>query len=552
MADEQDNSGDLGGLGAMRILAMGQPLPGAKQLDDLANTPVMDPSTKWLRYAQGALRGGNFAENMGNALGGYADATDKESELRAKYLPIVAQALLQRQGMMLNQANTQFKLQGEWDDALSGGLTGLMSQGNRIDPQSVVQMAVGTAQQKGIPPVYVQQWLGSLPSTPDGLAAYARAKSVSGMGKDTRLGAVSPKVELPNTGGGLTPMNTNPNAPGGVGPQPGGVPMSLKPEDALLETVDTPRGKFVFSKVTGKAALAGSPEAQALAAEAQAAVRSNPGAMLPGGAPPQIAVPGVVPDASRPAGAPPLPGAAPSTSLGVDPGALEAEKKYGGEFGAYQAGLDDKIGALADLSTRVGQMTKYQQDFRSGATAEMRGKGAAWAKDILLSFGVPQAQADTVANGMAGGKIDSMQAFQKLSVQGAMEALKSAMQNSSGGNAGRMTQAEFGIFAKNNPSLETDPRAIEKIYAFLAEQYRKGLAEQAFVSRELKRGAPIQEIRSTWAQMQGASSNAPTVTQGVIKGTTKPPGGAQTSKLGTSLSGKKIRQNAEGDWEYVE
>lgn len=503
----QDSSG-LGGLGAMRLMMSGAQLPGSDQLNQLATQPVADPANKWLRYAAASLaptKGGTFGESFSSALDAYAGANDHEAELRAKYLPIVAQALLQRQQMAITMQQNQFKLINEWDGSLKSGLTGLMSSGNQINPTTVTQTAQSIAQQKGIPPVYLQHWLSSLPTTPEGLKAYALQSTVSGMSPKEGLGVVTPTIKFTDVGGKLTPVNDNPNSQTPLGAMPGSVDKTLTPAERLPRIIETPQGQVAVNpanpSVTGRV--------------------GTPGADV----------------------APPTGGNSGSGALSVDvtqdPAKQAADKKYAEGFAGYREALDDKVSSMADLNSRIAQMRQYANTARTGATADIRAKAGAFAKDLALSLGRPQAEADALGNGLAGGDLGASQAFQKLSVQGAMEALKGAMQSSSGAGAGRITQAEFAIFVKNNPSLETDPLAMEKIHNFIAEQYRKTLAEQDYVAREQDKGTPINTIRNNWAQEQGRTTNPPVRQTGAAKGTSSEP--RSSVQLGITLSGKRMK-----------
>lgn len=572
MADEatpDDGSGSpMGGLGAMRLMMSGMPMAGQSQIDQLASGPVMDPSTKWLRAAAAAIaptRGGGFNESLSNSLNAYADTTDKESELRAKYLPIVAQALLQRQQMQYAQANAMYKLSNEWDGALTGSLTGLLSTPGGVTPQNVMSTISSQVQSGKVPPQVAQQFLQNLPKDPSELHDYILHKSISNMSADSRVKAVSPDVEMANTQDGLTPVNKNPNSGNTpLGAMPGTLPMGLKPEDPI-KIEDTPQGKRIISTLTGKAAFVGTPEAQQVIAESRAMLaRQQAAPPVAGGQQPPPSGPGMIPGQPAPggpgpapmiaqAGGPPPggPGPAPTgSSTQIDPAMEKAKLGYADEFTKYRSGLDDKVASLQDMNDRIGQMRQYMSQFRTGATAEVRGKLAAMAKDVTMNLGMSADQSTALANRIQGGDLAAAQAFQKLSVQGAMEALKGAMQTGTGASAGRVTQAEFQIFVKNNPNLDTDPRAIEKVHNFVAEQYRKALGEQSYVSDAFSTGTPLDKIRSSYAQSQGRGLAPPRLVTGNAMGTTGP---NTNIPIGLDMGGKKMQQNPKtGLWEYQE
>lgn len=555
MADEvtpaPEDNGALGGLGAMRLMMSGgAPMAGQDQIEQLGKGPYLDPSNKWLRAAAAAIaptKGGSFAESLGNSINAYADSTDKEAELRAKYLPIVAQALLQRQQMQYTQANAMYKLTSEWDGALTGSLTGLLSTPNGVTPENVQRNIYSQVQLGKVPPQYAAQFIKGLPTDPATLRDYIMQKSISGMGADARVGAVSPKVEMVNSGGAQVPVNTNANAgPTPVGPMGAGIPATLTPKDRLPVGVETPKGPMVRDPVGGGADYVGSPGAQQLSAGIQG--QGQPPAAPPG--------PGMIPGQVAPGGPGPAPivqvGNAPvgaqSVSAQQDLGRNKAEAGYGDEFTKYRSGLDDKVDSLRDMNDRIGQMRQYMSKFRTGATADVRTKYAAIVKDGMMSMGFPAEQAEATAARVQGGDVAAAQAFQKLSVQGAMESLKGAMQTGTGASAGRVTQAEFQIFVKNNPNLDTDPRAIEKIHNFIAEQYRKALGEQDYVSNAYSTGTPLDKIRSGYAQQQGRGSAPPTRVMGNAMGTIGP---AVSEPIGISKEGRNMKQDSKtGLWYY--
>lgn len=522
--DTTQEEAPVGGLGALGLDAGA--LPGQSQLDQLVSGPLIDPSTKWLKFAAGALSrpGERYGVGLGGALGGMAESQTQEAELRAKYLPIAAAAMLQRQQMALSMSAQQYKLTRSWDDALTSQLTGLLTR-PKVSIQDAYEAIGNTVRQGGVPPQFATQYFRQLPQDSDSLRTYIRGKAISLMKPEDRVGAISPKVELKPTEDGQTGYNTNPNAPVGVGPVAPGTPSQLKPTDKLPKTVETPRGPMLVAPTTGKAAYVGSPEAPAVVQEGM----GTPPTALP--APP-----------GQPTPQAQTPPAAPSTSAQVSPSDLKAEEGAGANFAKYEEDLNNEVSTLSDLSSRIKETREYLSKFRTGANAEIRSKAAAFAKDLALSMGASQGYADALGNGLAGGDLASAQAFQKLSVQGAMEALKVAA-----GAGQRFTQAEYAQFLKTNPNLDVDPRAIEKINNFLMTKYRQTLAEQSYVAEARAAGVPVEQIRAGWSRrMAQLGYQQPTTQSNKARGTV---GASSEARLGTSVSGRKMRQ-VNGVWEY--
>lgn len=183
----------------------------------------------------------------------------------------------------------------------------------------------------------------------------------------------------------------------------------------------------------------------------------------------QVATPTQVP-----AKAPSFPPIGASSPFGVGiPVQSESDVKYNTDLAADAAkatsALNSKVSGGADLLDRLNEQRANLANFTPGAGADMRLGAARWAK----SFGA----SNSIVNGIAGGDVGAMQAFQKTAAAGAIESLKQAAA-SGDGNAGRIMKSEVDLFLKVNPNLETDPDAINKIYNFQERQHRINLAEQ--------------------------------------------------------------------------
>lgn len=131
----------------------------------------------------------------------------------------------------------------------------------------------------------------------------------------------------------------------------------------------------------------------------------------------------------------------------------------------YEDGLNSRVAEGSNLNMRLQESLKAMENFQNGGGKETRAR----LGQLAQAFNMP----DSVVNGVAGGDLASMQEFNKLAVQQAMEVLKSSM-----GGAGRIAQAEFKVFQANNPNLDTDSRAVRKIFDFNTRVYQRDIAEQ--------------------------------------------------------------------------
>jgi hypothetical protein len=515
--EEAEDPGLAGGLGAMRLMMSGQGLPGQEQLDKLADQPIMDPSNKWLHFAAGALRptqGGRFGDEMSNALGALAGANDKEAELRAKYMPIIASALLQRQQMAFSMATAQTKLTAEWDGLLTAGLTGLLTQPN-VTHEQVMGVIKGNVLKGRVPLQFAQQYANLIPTDPRELRSYIMSKSVSAQNPEARQTSVTPKIDITGTGGSQTPMNTNPLA-GPVGPTGPGFPNTPTIAESKPTVVETPQGPMAHAPLTGKAGPVGSPEGVALTQEAVAGA-GRPLGVPPGAPQPLAQQPPTVPGA--PPGAVPGPGGAPSRSLAQNAANNKAELDSGANFAKYEETVNMEVAALRSL------------------------KAGALVKDMAQVVGVPDTQADALGKRVAGGDVAAMQEAQKLTVQGAMEQLRAAA-----GSGQRFTQFEYDKFLRANPGLVMDPKAMEKIHNFIAEQYRRASTEQNFLNTKRAQGVPVVEIPAMWDQEFQKTFGRPTRTENIAVGSIGKP---STAQISTDTNGAKIKL-VDGIWVYEE
>lgn len=508
LRDDAPASG--GALTALRDAAYsGAPLK--ESMDYLLGSQVIDPSTKWHAYAAAALKpaSGGFGESMGNAVGALAGAQTQESELKAKYIPLVAQAMIQRQMQMAQLAMNQWRLNQEFDQAGTGALTGLLSKRGEITSGDVVN-ALGSAVQRGmLPPEHAKRIYGSLPfdEGPDAVRAHIQRMAISRTAPNEALTATTPKVTIEDTGGEKTPVNTNPLAgsmPLGATPQVPPVPKSLAPVEKLPEVkTDTAGNPTLVDRVNGQTSYP-TPVA-------------NPA--LTGGkenAP-------VAPEVKTPAG-------------------KALDEAGGKDLGDYSKQLNSRVEAMRDVQNRFGEMRKLVGDFRPGAAGEMRAKLGSWVDDLAKSLGLSPEQARKMSKTVGGGDISSAQAFQKLAVQGAMEALQAAMNN------GRITQGEFGVFRQNSPSLAMDADAIDKMMNFVTRQYQLASTEQAEFNKFRKTNADVLSWPSVWNARARELGYFPVVeAEGSGKGSPK----ARTqATVNVSKSGKRIRLNDQGVYEY--
>lgn len=174
--------------------------------------------------------------------------------------------------------------------------------------------------------------------------------------------------------------------------------------------------------------------------------------------------------------------------------------------GKYEADLNDSVTSGRNLMQLNGTFQTALQNYKTGPGANTR---LAIAK-ALSAFGV----SDSVVEAVNRGSISDAQEIQKLAAQGAMQALKTSMDGQ-----GRISQAEFKIFKDNNPNIELDPNAIQKIQQFQAQQYQRAFAEQQALADYRSKGGDPARWPAVWSKMLDANGLSQPAVANDAKGT---------------------------------
>lgn len=225
----------------------------------------------------------------------------------------------------------------------------------------------------------------------------------------------------------------------------------------------------------------------------------NPGVVLPpgiGGGFMTGPQPGAAPQRMIAGGSPPMspgpggpPGLPPKLANEMTVAAAKAEQEGLAKGGVdYKTALDARVQTGSDLMMRVEEARKAVDQFKPGMGADARLLAARVAQQLP---GV----SDDLVRKINGGDVAAKQEFQKLAAQQAMETLKQSM-----GGSGRITQAEFKVFQANNPNIELDPNAIQKIYNFSTRVYQRDSLEQQQLSTHIEKGGRLSAWPTIWNQ----------------------------------------------------
>jgi hypothetical protein len=282
-------------------------------------------------------------------------------------------------------------------------------------------------------------------------------------------------------------QGSQPAAPTGV---PAGVPAApVGNGDNLPPPQPGIKGAFDFTKDSPEnisMAIANIPDPQERA-NAQTAFESQ---MRQSAGAPNTSVAGAGPNAQTAPGADTGPVAAGPSA--ADAAQAEGDKQFRGQraqkIAAYEDGLNNRVQQGQDLNMRLQAQVQDLKNFRAGGGTETRAHIAQAAQ----ALGMPK----NIVDGIAGGDLGSIQAFDKLAAQTAMEQLKQSM-----GGSGRITQAEFKVFSERNPNPSTDPEAIGKMFAFATHVMQRDMAEQRAYNAYLKNGGDPADFPNVWTSM---------------------------------------------------
>lgn len=162
----------------------------------------------------------------------------------------------------------------------------------------------------------------------------------------------------------------------------------------------------------------------------------------------------------------------------------------GTDMAQYQTSLDDRVKTgqsimqtLTPAWEALQEMKKAGQSPGGLQTARM---GLA---QIAQGLGASPEQVDRIS------RLGATQEFSKLMVNSTMAQITQQLPASS-----KLAVSEFNAFNKNNPNLDTDPRAIEKIFNFWSKVQGINRAEQAGMNDYLAKGGDISRWPQVWQE----------------------------------------------------
>ncbi len=155
---------------------------------------------------------------------------------------------------------------------------------------------------------------------------------------------------------------------------------------------------------------------------------------------------------------------------GANVNPTSADVELGGE---YQKGLANRVVASNAYLQRAQEIEPLMEQFKPGA-----GTGTyANVAQKLQAIGAPQALVDRVA----GGDLSAVQSMNKFLAQSVIASARQAANGST-------YASEVENFLKNNPSVETDPRALKRFIQFNNKLARVDLLENEALAQAKENG----------------------------------------------------------------
>lgn len=200
------------------------------------------------------------------------------------------------------------------------------------------------------------------------------------------------------------------------------------------------------------------------------------------------------------------PSAAPSAAIGLTPGERTYSEARGKDVADYQKALDERVNVGDQILMTVSEGRQALSSIRAG------GGAAAYARLATIAQSV--GASNEVVDKIAGGNLAAAQEFEKLMVNTTMGQIRQQLQGIGGS---RLSQLEFETFQHNNPNINTDPRAIDKIFNFWNRVANRDYEEQQALNAEV--GKPGFNMATWPARWQRVMRE-----KGMVSGTTSAAG----------------------------
>jgi hypothetical protein len=194
--------------------------------------------------------------------------------------------------------------------------------------------------------------------------------------------------------------------------------------------------------------------------------------------------------AAREEGLPSAPPPAPMRGIptGQSPQKIKYQEQQLTQFNDAEKQIGANARGAVVVQQRLDEAVDALKDFKTGPGTETMSKLASLAK----FFGRDDLASTMLGNPGSKDAFASAQEFVKLMVPNSLELLRNTL-----GGQGRITNLEVEQFLKANPNLETDPKAIEKMFNFMKRVGDLAKAEQKAFLHYKKRAEKTGEFDVT-------------------------------------------------------
>jgi hypothetical protein len=204
----------------------------------------------------------------------------------------------------------------------------------------------------------------------------------------------------------------------------------------------------------------------------------------------------------------------------------------------YQQNLADRVVASNQFLQRAEEIEPLLNEFKPGAGTSTYAKIA----EKLQALGAPQGLVDSVAK----GDLSAVQSLNKFMAQSVMSTARQAA-------SGKPYANEIDDFVKNNPTIETDPRALKRFIDFNKKLARTDLVENETLAQAKERGIYNPGTwQADWQKIAQSKGLLPKTPSAQPKETAKEPAKSQERTVvrqGT-YNGRTVIEYSDGSVRY--
>lgn len=168
------------------------------------------------------------------------------------------------------------------------------------------------------------------------------------------------------------------------------------------------------------------------------------------------------------------------------------QQKYAQGMGQFMSdytnNLNERVNEGTQMMMSLGEVRGLLNQFKPGAGADVRQQLSQFAQGI----NAPQWIVDEIDNGNLGAK----QAFTKFMMNNVMSLIQSTIPAGS-----RLTEREWDAFRAANPTITSDPRAVDKVLDFWTQTYVKDRLQQNYFQKYRDEGGDPTNWPAEWTML---------------------------------------------------